>query len=103
MENLKDKLKKTAAQVGLYTVILVSLGTGVSIGYYYNMIKSSFKINKPVSVKRADVKLAIDENNHLLIISKTDGSYTVYQDSIGYTIFNLYAKHIWGQQANPVK
>ena len=52
MENLKDKLKKTAAQVGLYTVILVSLGTGVSIGYYYNMIKSSFKINKPVSVKK---------------------------------------------------
>jgi hypothetical protein len=56
-----------------------------------------------VSVKRADVKLAIDENNHLLIISKNDGSYTVYQDSIGYTIFNLYAKNIWGQQANPVK
>jgi hypothetical protein len=67
------------------------------------MIKSSFKINKPVSVKRADVKLAIDENNHLLIISKNDGSYTVYQDSIGYTIFNLYAKNIWGQQANPIK
>ena len=35
-----------------------------------NMIKSSFKINKPVSVKRADVKLAIDENNYLYILCK---------------------------------
>jgi hypothetical protein len=51
MENLKDKLKKTAAQVGLYTVILVSLGTGVSIGYYYNMIKSSFKITSQCRLK----------------------------------------------------
>jgi len=25
----------------------------------------------------------------------------VYQDSIGYTIFGLYAKNIWGQASAP--
>jgi hypothetical protein len=48
-------------------------------------------------VKKEEVKLAIDENNNLLIIRKKDGSYTVYQDSVGYMIFGLYAKNIWGQ------
>ena len=35
------------------------------------------------------------------IIKESDGSYTVYQDSIGYTIFGLYAKNIWGQASAP--
>ena len=42
-----------------------------------------------------------DENNNLLIIRESDGSYTVYQDSVGYTIFGLYAKNIWGQASAP--
>jgi hypothetical protein len=32
-----------------------------------------------------------------MIIKKHDGLYTTYEDSIGYVIFNLYAKSIWGQ------
>ncbi len=47
------------------------------------------------------VNVYIDESNHLLVIHKKDGTYTVYQDSVGYMIFNLYAKNIWGQAANP--
>jgi len=73
MENIKEKLKQVVKQVS----------------------------NQPVSVKRNEVKLAIDESNHLLVIHKKDGTYTVYQDSVGYMIFNLYAKNIWGQAANP--
>jgi hypothetical protein len=101
MENIKEKLKQVVKQVSLYTIILISLGAGISIGYYYDFIKNSFKRNQPISVKRNEVKLAIDESNHLLVIHKKDGTYTVYQDSVGYMIFNLYAKNIWGQAANP--
>jgi hypothetical protein len=41
--------------------------------------------------------LAIDENNHLIVIEKKTGNYSIYQDSIGKTIFKLYAKNVWGQ------
>ena len=88
MENIKEKLKQVVKQVSLYTIILISLGAGISIGYYYDFIKNSFKRNQPISVKRNEVKLAIDESNHLLVIHKKDGTYTVYQDSVGYKIFN---------------
>jgi hypothetical protein len=103
MENMKEKLKNVFKQVSFYLIISVSLIAGIFIGYYYQYIKSvNVKEPQVVSIKKNDVKLAIDENSNLLIIKKTDGSYVVYEDSVGYLIFNLYAKNIWGQASKPV-
>ena len=102
MENLKEKIGQVMKQVSFYAVITISLIVGFSIGYYYDLVKQSRKKEpKFVSVRKSDIKLAIDENNNLLIIRESDGSYTVYQDSVGYTIFGLYAKNIWGQASAP--
>ena len=102
MENLKQKIGQVMKQVSFYAVITISLIVGFSIGYYYDLVKESRKKEpKFVSVRKSDIKLAIDENNNLLIIRESDGSYTVYQDSVGYTIFGLYAKNIWGQASAP--
>ena len=102
MENLKEKIGQVMKQLSFYTVITISLIVGFSIGYYYDLVKQSRKKEpKFVSVRKSDIKLAIDENNNLLIIRESDGSYTVYQDSVGYTIFGLYAKNIWGQASAP--
>jgi hypothetical protein len=101
MENIKEKFKKALKHISFYTLISISFIGGVSIGYYYDFIKTSYiKQTQVVSVKKQQIKLAIDENNNLLIIKKSDGSYIVYQDSIGYMIFNLYAKNIWGQASS---
>lgn len=100
-EKLKQKITQIWKQISLYSVILITLIVGISIGYYYDFIKNSLTKNKPSSIKREEVSLAIDERNNLLVIKKSDGTYTTYQDSIGYMIFNLYAKNIWGQAANP--
>jgi hypothetical protein len=101
MENLQEKIKTALKQLSFYTVISLSFVAGASIGYYYDFIKTNYtKQASVISVKKEEVKLAIDENNNLLIIRKKDGSYTVYQDSVGYMIFNLYAKNIWGQASS---
>jgi hypothetical protein len=100
MENLKERIKTLIKQASLYSIILITFVVGISIGYYYDMIKNSISRNKPQSVKRSEVSLALDENNHLIIIKKDDGTYTTYQDSIGYMVFNLYAKSIWGHATN---
>jgi hypothetical protein len=102
MSNIKEKLKKILKQVSIYLIISVSFIAGISIGYYYQYIKSSYtKQPTMVSLKKNDVKLAIDENNNLLIVKKSDGTYVIYEDSVGYLIFNLYAKNIWGQASKP--
>ena len=101
MENIKEKVNETFKQLSMYIIISLSFAVGISIGYYYDIIKTSFSNQLSVtSVKRNEVKLAIDENNNLLVIKRKDGSYTAYEDSVGYTIFNLYAKNIWGQASS---
>lgn len=104
MENLKEKLGQVMKQLSFYTVMVITFVVGTLIGYYYNTIKSTYNKEedpKFTSVRKSEIKLAIDENNNLLIIKQSDGSYTVYQDSVGYTIFGLYAKNIWGQASAP--
>lgn len=101
MESITEKLKGNFKHLSLYVIISLSFAAGASIGYYYDLIKTKCSGKFSVtSVKRDEVRLAVDENNNLLVIKKRDGSYTAYQDSIGYTIFNLYAKNIWGQASS---
>ncbi len=40
------------------------------------------------------------ENQRLMVIDKSTGNYTIYDNEIGKTIFTLYARNIWGQH-NP--
>ena len=104
MENLKEKLGQVMKQLSFYTVMVITFVVGTLIVYYYNTVKTNYNtVEEPkfTSVKKSEIKLAIDENNNLLIIKQSDGSYTVYQDSIGYTIFGLYANNILGQASAP--
>ena len=52
-------------------------------------------------VKKNSINLAVDENNNLIMIDKSTGNYTVYQDSVGQSIFNLYAKNLFTQHTTP--
>jgi hypothetical protein len=36
----------------------------------------------------------LDEHNNLLVIDKSTGNYTVYDDSVGVSIFKIYARNI---------
>jgi hypothetical protein len=103
--NMKDlwmKIKIFFTKVTYYSVVAISLGVGFALGFYYNII-SDIKIDKkPKITTKSEVSLAVDENSNLLIINRKDGSYVVYQDSIGYKIFNLYARNMFGQHSPAV-
>jgi len=99
MKTVVDNVKKVLKSVTIYSIIGLSCIASFFIGYYYNKMN-----NKPqevktevIKVKQRDVNLAIDQNNNLIIIDVKSGDYTIYEDSIGNTIFSLYAKNVWGQ------
>jgi len=99
-----EKIKTFVKHFMFYVVFVLSLSVGFSVGYYYNTIKSYKKnIYAPEVVMKKDITLAIDESNNMIVINKKDGTYVVYQDSIGYVIFNFYAKNIWGQHTTPTQ
>ena len=106
---MKEKIKKVMGltkqilkNVMVYGVVIISVIASFIVGFTYH--KLTTKTIEPKTemerVRKKDVTMAIDENHHLIIINNNTGDYTVYQDSIGKTIFKLYAANVWGQH-NP--
>jgi hypothetical protein len=82
-------------KIMVITVLSISLVCGVSVGYIYHKTYSPKTPSiQMISLDKSEVNLAIDENNHLLVINKNTGDYTIYEDSIGVSIFNIYARNI---------
>lgn len=109
---MKEKFNKLVATtksffkgIAVYVVIIACSIAAYFIGVFHNKMTTKpveAKI-EVVKIKKSQVNLAIDENNHLIIINKETGNYTIYQDSIGKTIFKLYAKNVWGQHNAEIK
>ncbi len=87
----------------IFTLILI-----FAFGYFcseiYHRISNPEK-EKVVAVpketkKIGKISVAINERNELMIIDRTNGSYEIYQDSIGRCIFNLYANSIQSKYEN---
>jgi hypothetical protein len=96
IENLLIKFNPMLKNLMFITFVVLSLITGFSVGKKYN---EEFSPKEPtiemIKWRRDEVNLALDESNRLIVIDKQTGNYTVYQDSIGISIFKLYARNIW--------
>lgn len=96
IKSLIAKFTPLAKNIIFMVFIGLSLFTGFRVGAAYN---SKYGVKKPtiqmVKVNRSQVNLALDEHNHLIIIDKKTGDYTIYQDSIGISVFKLYARNIF--------
>lgn len=93
-----DKIKEILKKALNYLYVIIVSAVCFIVGYYFNFIVetvTSEKTKQPKFINKEDITLAIDEFDNLILIDKTDGSYNVYQDSLGISIFNLYAKSIW--------
>lgn len=100
-EKLKKILEKTKVvlkHITIYTVIISACIASFFLGFYYEKNYSDDNKDRVVkTITKKEVNLAIDFSNNLIIIDNKTGDYTIYEDSIGNTIFTLYAKNIWGQ------
>ncbi len=95
MENFKTKLKNVFNQVFWVLMVVLGVGAGFAVGYYYEVVNPKEVKGVSTLVNRNEITLAMDEHERLLVIDKRTGEYTVYADSIGKSIFNLYARKIW--------
>lgn len=101
LKSLLESSKKVVSKLFLYVVIAGSI-----IASYIFGVEQTKLTQKPIQpkvevskVRKSEVNLAIDEDNHLIIINNKTNNYTIYQDSIGKTIFKLYAKNLWNQNS----
>ena len=98
MKLIKENVLKTLKNIGKYVVTALIVISSFFIGTFFeewHNLKDQETIEKNKVVERADVSLAVDENNNLIVIDNYTGDYVVYTDSIGISIFDLYAKNLW--------
>jgi hypothetical protein len=97
LNKISEKLKQLFKTTFIYVVILISSSASFFVGMYYQKINTKTKKHEVTKILKHEVVLAVDENNSLIIIQKSTGDYTIFQDSIGKHIFNMYANSVWNQ------
>jgi hypothetical protein len=80
-----------------YVFLLLVLAAGFFVGKTYVELKPGEKNH--LSVQSVDqVSIAVDESNQILIINRETGEYQIFSDSVGITIFKMYANWIYSTQ-----
>ena len=102
MESLstKAKLIQIGKKVTQYVFIVGALTIGFCIGRLEYKIVEATKTEQAVNPFNQlhtdkDISIAVDEHNKLLLINVNTGTYQVYSDSIGMSIFKLYSNRLY--------
>jgi hypothetical protein len=106
MKITKDVVKSNIKHA-ISVVVLVAMGTiGFQSGRaYQKYVKVAEKVENPYShvFSPEDISIAVNESGELIMILRTNGKYIVYSDSIGQTIFEMYANRIHQEVSNAGK
>jgi len=78
-------------KLGNLAILAICIGGGFAGGFFYNNAMNHIKPKAPTVLKPETTSVAIDQSNNLLILDKKTGDYSMYSDSIGLAVFNLYA------------
>lgn len=72
------------------------------IGYLFCEIYHFTKSSRSETVVQTmkETSIAVNERGELLLINRKSGDFTIYQDSVGLSIFNHYAKEIQAEFKN---
>lgn len=95
-EKLKPILNILFKAVIITSLVIASFYQGTLVEKSRNVKEIEVEVNV-TKVNKNQVNIAIDESNNLIIIDKETGKYTIYQDSIGQSIFKIYARNIWNK------
>jgi hypothetical protein len=94
------RTKTIFKNIGVYFFAFICCVLCAYIGFWYSQSKnkkeSEVKVN--TKIKASQINLALDQNNNLIVIDKKTGDYIIYEDTVGTTIFSLYAKNLWVNQ-----
>ena len=100
MEVVKSYLSNALKKIGAVSVILMAIGAGFVVGYYYNTLFKKMEDNNQFKHVRTlnETSVAINEKNQVLIMDRTSGTYKIYEDSVGIVIFNMFANKMFIKQ-----
>lgn len=103
---MKEKMLKLITPA-LNVIITVSIATATfQLGNMYGSSKKEVvKETNPYAhaFSPNEISIAVNESNELIMIERATGKYIVYSDTIGQTIFGMYANRIHQEVVNAGK
>jgi hypothetical protein len=102
IETVKGYVVNALKKIGAVSVILMALGAGFVVGYYYNTLFKKMEDNNQFKHIRTirETSVAINEKNQVLIMDRNTGTYKIYEDSVGVVIFNMFANKMFIKEHN---
>jgi len=95
-QQLVEKVTSLLKRLGTVAVLASAMIAGFCIGYYYETALNKVKGDAWREAKSLKTtSIAVNEKEDLLIIDRKTGAYTIYADSVGRVIFNLYAQRAY--------
>jgi len=95
------ELTKKAGRILLFSIAVV---LGYAVCEIYHFTKAPKTVTTAKETKSIqETSVAINERGELMVIDRKSGDYTIYQDSVGRSIFNLYANSIQSRYVQPLK
>lgn len=95
----KEKIQTVLNKFVFVSLVIGSLIVGYVFGFYSKIIFSS--LNKPKFsehiISNKEVRISLDESTNFIIMNRSNGEYQIYSDTIGKTIFHMYAKQMISQ------
>ena len=97
-EEFKEKFKLAFTRFMNVIIVTSTLIAGFGMGYYFQELKMKPKPANETILNR-EVRIAVDSEDKLILMDKKTGQYVIYSDSVGRTIFKMYASKI----ASPIE
>lgn len=92
-ESQEQKLKVFFNRFMNVIIVSLTLAAGFGLGYYFQELKVKPKtVNETILNK--EIRIAVDSEDKLILMDRKTGQYIIYSDSVGKTIFKLYAGKI---------
>jgi len=95
---MKEKFMKILGTAGKTVIIgsamLVGFGISEALNSFKKYNEAKVSIMPPTKMF-AKTSIATNESGELLIIDKASGEFSIYSDSVGTAIFNLYAGQMY--------
>jgi hypothetical protein len=99
LQELKEKAIKLFTAAGKVGLIIAAMFIGMITRDIYVRVMNAEKPVKNSTYHNpktaTEISVAVNDRGELMIIDRKNGSYTLYQDSVGQMIFRMYAAQIY--------
>jgi len=91
-KKVTEKISKFLNSLGKATIVVAAMITGFFGGNFYHRLNTQ---KVPMVRTHIETSVAINDQSEILLIDKINGEFQILSDTLGKTIFDIYASKMF--------